>query len=182
MSHDMRTTVTSHLLEELGMKRLVDVKSDLKPHQIQKDINQVYKFIEYLQRNINPFDCENLDKEHLYNKGTGRASSNEVADFLLNFIENGRLRKEQFIDECAESEDRFESTISKNKVLNFSSSNVRKRVQLKDKVTVVQMQRDLFGSMHAASLQNEENPDMEKLLTYPLTPIPLALCHLDGTI
>ena len=41
------------------------------------------------------------------------------------------------------------------------------------------MQRDLFGRLLAISV--EENIDLEKVLSYPLTPLPLALCHLDGT-
>lgn len=45
------------------------------------------------------------------------------------------------------------------------------------------MQSDLFGRMLAVSLEAENNsPDVEKLLSYPLTPIPLCLCRLDGTI
>lgn len=42
------------------------------------------------------------------------------------------------------------------------------------------MQRDLFGLLLAVSL--EQQIDIEKVLSYPLTPVPLSLCHLDGTI
>lgn len=55
---------------------------------------------------------------------------------------------------------------------------------LKNKVTKVQLQRDLFGKMLAAFIGSESNqiPDVEKLLSYPLTPIPLAFCYLDGSV
>lgn len=41
------------------------------------------------------------------------------------------------------------------------------------------MQRDLFVRLLAVSV--EQSIDLEKVLAYPLTPIPFALCHLDGT-
>ena len=42
------------------------------------------------------------------------------------------------------------------------------------------MVRDLFGSILYASLQRKI--DMAEILKYPLTPIPLSLCHVDGTM
>ena len=40
------------------------------------------------------------------------------------------------------------------------------------------MVRDLFGSILFLSLQHKI--DMEEVLSYPLTPIPLPLCHVDS--
>lgn len=42
------------------------------------------------------------------------------------------------------------------------------------------MQRDLFGQLLHISLKKDL--DLEKVLTYPLTPVPLSMCHLDGSI
>jgi hypothetical protein len=42
------------------------------------------------------------------------------------------------------------------------------------------MQRDLFGQLLLISLEQKLNID--KVLAYPLTPVPLALCHIDGMI
>ena len=42
------------------------------------------------------------------------------------------------------------------------------------------MQRDLFGQLLSISLK--KTLDIDKVLSYPLTPVPLALCHLDGSI
>lgn len=44
----------------------------------------------------------------------------------------------------------------------------------------MRLQRDLFGRMLAISIN--ENTDIEKILTYPLTPVPMSMCHLDGSI
>ena len=42
------------------------------------------------------------------------------------------------------------------------------------------MQRNLFGQLLYISL--EKQIDIEKILTYPLMPVPLSMCHFDGSI
>lgn len=42
------------------------------------------------------------------------------------------------------------------------------------------MQRDLFGRLLGLSLEQQIN--IEKVLTYPLTPVPLSLCHINRNI
>ena len=44
----------------------------------------------------------------------------------------------------------------------------------------MRLQRDLFGRMLAISMN--ANTYIEKIITYPLTPVPMAMCHLDGSI
>lgn len=48
------------------------------------------------------------------------------------------------------------------------------------KVIEIKMQRNLFGKLLRLSL--EKNLDLNSVLSYPLTPIPLSLCHVDGAI
>ena len=42
------------------------------------------------------------------------------------------------------------------------------------------MERELFGSILFLALQRKI--DVGEVLKYPLTPIPLSLCHVDGTL
>ena len=42
------------------------------------------------------------------------------------------------------------------------------------------MRKPRFGSILCVAL--EKKVDMEDFLTYPLTPVPLSLCHLDGSM
>ena len=64
--------------------------------------------------------------------------------------------------------------------MNFTDILKKKKISLSGKVVELQMQRDLFGQLLSVSLQKELNID--KVLTYPLTPVPLSMCHIDGTI
>lgn len=53
-------------------------------------------------------------------------------------------------------------------------------MNISGKVVEVRMQRDLFGRLLGISLEN--SIDVAKILSYPLTPVLLSLCHIDGTI
>lgn len=47
-------------------------------------------------------------------------------------------------------------------------------------VQEVTMQRDLFGRMLGLSM--DHSPNIEEMLCYPLIPVPMSMCHFDGTI
>lgn len=51
---------------------------------------------------------------------------------------------------------------------------------MNDKVQEVRLQRDLFGRLLAISMT--ENPDIQKILSYPITSVPMSMCQMDGTI
>lgn len=55
-----------------------------------------------------------------------------------------------------------------------------KKIVINNKVQGVRLQRDLFGRLLAISVTL--NPDMEKILSYPITPVPMSMCQMDGTI
>lgn len=55
---------------------------------------------------------------------------------------------------------------------------LKKAIKINNKVQEVRLQHDLFGRMLAISIN--ENTDIEKILTYPLTLVPIFMCHLDG--
>lgn len=55
-----------------------------------------------------------------------------------------------------------------------------KKVKINEKVQEIRLQRDLFGRMLGIAIK--EKTDVEKILTFPITPVPMSLCHLDGSI
>jgi len=89
--------------------------------------------------------------------------------------------REKFISNCAIDSSRFEKPIEKQKILNFSQENIKKKIGTTvGKVQEIRMQRNLFGRMLGISL--EKQIDVLETLKYPLTPIPTSMCHLDGTM
>lgn len=178
-SHSLRSTIIAHVMEETGMRKRQDVTTDLQKNRIKKSSEQIKNFTEIIKTNFNPF-ANDIDRHSLFNMSTGQAVPEEIENFLLNIEQNGNAQREQFIEECTQDKDRFERAIKKNKILNFTHALQKKKITVSGKVIEVRMQRDLFGQLLCISLNKTLN--IEKVLSYPLMPVPLSMCHLDGSI
>lgn len=178
-SHCFRSTCTTHIHTESGLKKNQDTTADLEPHNIIKSNTRVQSLVDTIRKNLNPFD-PTIDKSLLYNISTGKPASTEIANFLLSVNTFGNQLKSDFIKECSESPDRFEKSIKLNKIMNFVSGNKKQIVKVNNKEKAIKMQRDLFGRILIISLKHET--DISKIFSYPLTPLPNCFCHLDGTI
>lgn len=178
-SHSIRSTIISHVMQEAGLSKRQDVTADLEKNRIAKNKKQLDKFIAAVLNNLNPFD-ENVEKESLFNISNGQAAKEDIEKFLLSIEKCGELQRESFVKECEEDPYRFEKPIKRNKMLTFTEALKKKKVVVNGKIQELRMQRDLFGRLLAVSL--EQHIDLEKVLSFPLTPVPLSLCHLDGTM
>ena len=65
-------------------------------------------------------------------------------------------------------------------LLTFASEAGEHKLKKTDKVVAACLVRDLFGCILYHSLQ--QNIDMAEVLKYSLTPVPLSLSHVDGTM
>lgn len=178
-SHGIRSTIISYIYEDTGLIKPQDVSAELQENKIKTNTDLLNNFMTSINKNVNPFSHQ-LEKADLYNIGTGKATSKNVADFLLNIETTGNKLRENFIAECNADAQRFEKPLKKCKIANFSSEGQKKKVKVGNKVQELRMQRDLFGRLLGVSI--EQKIDLRKALSYPLTPVPMALCHLDGTI
>ncbi len=90
----------------------------------------------------------------------------------------GRKWSDDFKNESLEDGNRFQKPIKRRKVKNFSSDAAALKVKTKDKkVQQVQATRDL-GRMLYLSLTFDL--DIEHILQFPLTPVPLTLSDIAG--
>ncbi|XP_047992980.1 uncharacterized protein LOC125231567 [Leguminivora glycinivorella] len=178
-SHEIRSTIISHTYEMTGLRKHQDVTADLEKSSIRRDSSHLQLFINAFTKFVNPFET-NIDQQQLFNISSGKAASQAVQDYLLNIEANGAKLREQFISECTNSSERFEKAIPKVKIMNFSTEISNKTVKSGHKVQEIKMQRDLFGRMLGLSLDHKI--DMEKMLCYPITPLPMSMCHLDGSV
>lgn len=140
---------------------------------------QLVKLIQIIKESINPFRSS-LDKDLLFNISNGQAADDHVADFLLSVEKKGEELRNTFINECAEDKDRFDRSLKMNKMNKFTVLQSKKKVKISGKLVEVRLQRDLFGQLLVVAL--DKQLDIEKVLTYPLTPIPFSLGHLDESI
>ncbi|XP_077263749.1 uncharacterized protein LOC143898274 isoform X3 [Temnothorax americanus] len=179
-NHGARTRIISHVLTRAGLNRShQDIAADLHPDRIKKHRKQIEAFLHSIQQTINPFSSS-IDKNQLYNISTGQATTPEIANSLLNAVSAGTLLRDQFITECNINSDRFHQPLKKNPVLTFASLKKKKKMKIGQKIHEVKLQRDLFGRLLALSL--DTNIDLEKMLCFPITPVPLSLCHIDGSL
>ncbi|CAH1173831.1 unnamed protein product [Phaedon cochleariae] len=178
-SHTLRSTIISHTMDQTGLRKVQDITADLQKSRITKNSQQVHNFIDNIKQNIDPFSAD-LDKNYLFNISTGQTVQENIERFLLNVEIMGNEQRDNFIKECVEDENRFEKPIKRNKVLNFTDNMQKKKIPVSGKVVELRMQRDLFGQFLCISLK--KSLDIEKVLIYPLTPVPLSMCHIDGTI
>ena len=65
----------------------------------------------------------------LYNISSGQAATNSIADFLLNVEINGQELREKFIKECALNEKRFTQKIKQNKIMAFTDTIKKRKLQ-----------------------------------------------------
>ncbi|CAH1154920.1 unnamed protein product [Phaedon cochleariae] len=176
----LRSEVCSHLLKTLGLSGIERTTNDLKEDRIRKSRMQMANFINGLNLRMNPFD-ESLKEELLYNISTGEAAPKDVALFLTSIESIGNEMRTSMINACIEDEDAFHNyTIKRVKINNFASVVKKRKIGIGGKVTEVKFQKDLFGRLLAISL--EKKIDLTKVLTYPLTPVPLSMCQIEGII
>ncbi|KAK4873797.1 hypothetical protein RN001_013157 [Aquatica leii] len=163
-NHTIRSTIINHTMKQTGLDKLQDVTEDFKSSRITKSTEQLHRFIDGIKRNINPFD-DNLDKEYLYNISTGEAVTEHIENFLFNVEEEGNKKREKFILNCITDPNKFEQAIPILKGHTFADMTNKKKITVARGEMELRVQRDLFEQ-----------------LSYLLTPVPLSMCHLDGTI
>ena len=83
--------------------------------------------------------------------------------------------------ECIEDPTRFSKSIKRQTIHSFATEGGTKNIKVGDGKTISAcLIRDLFSSILFLSL--ERKADMAEVLSYPLTPVPLSLSHVDGTV
>ena len=177
--HHISTTMISNVFNELGLTRSDDVSKELKPNKIRKNCNDINALTNSIIDTMDPFSNE-INKEVLFNIATGKAAPKEIEDFLLNIETIGSIARDKFVNECKEDPKRFEQGIPRQKLRTFAANGKRFKLNTESKTVAIRMERDLFGSILFLALKKKV--DMSSVLKYPLTPAPLSLCHVDGTM
>lgn len=174
----IRSAIVGNLLFQAGMNAPEDVTNDLRPNRIKKDNEDLSKLIQGIKSTMNPF-AQQAD-DNLYCLTSGKKLPDQIKEDVLSFITQGEAWATEFKEACFEDPLRFEKPIKRRKVQNFASASVNTKVPAKQKVQEVQGTRDLFGRLLV--IGTTEKIDLEKVLEFPLTPVPLSLAHTDGSI
>ena len=93
----------------------------------------------------------------------------------------GNEARKSFIKKCVENPNWFEERIKNNKIYSFVTDSGKQNVQeAEGKIVEAILIIELFGSILCFSMQ--QKIDMVEVLKYLLTPVPLCLSHVDGSV
>ena len=127
---------------------------------------------------MNPFMLEN--DENLYCLTSGQRLDDTIKNEILGYRGKGEQWSDEFRSACFSDPANFEKPIKRRKVKNFAAAAVKTKTQSKIKLDEIQGTRDLFGRLLLISTM--EKIDIEKVLEFPLTAVPLSLAHTDGSM
>ena len=131
-----------------------------------------------LEETLNPFK-ENLPA--LICLTTGRATSTDIQDDLTDIVNIGSKWYQEYLTECKDDPKRFEKPIKRRKVKNFTHDALKTKFSSKDKkIREIQCTRDIFGRL--LFLASSKKLNLASVLSFPLTQVPLSLCHITGAI
>lgn len=178
-NHFIRTSITSYYsLEKLGIQNQEDTTKELKPHRVTKDNADLNLLTAGIKNFVNPFS-EVIPSDQLINIATGKSCSHEIESFLLNVVTTGKTARDNFVTECSIDEVRFEKPMKRIKVKTFANQGVKFSVKQKETVSEIKLERDLISKILLLAI--DKNIDLQLVLHYPLTPVPMPLCNIDGS-
>ncbi|KAL2091652.1 hypothetical protein ACEWY4_013915 [Coilia grayii] len=178
ITRSARSAIIGSILQKTGLKSPDEGMKDLKDHRIRKDNEDMTKVLDTISTHMNPFQTESDD--NLYCLSTGKSVPNDIKADLLHCQELGKRWCQEFEDGCRHDPARFEKAIPRRKVKNFTSVAVKASVKSNKKVVELQGTRDLFGRL--LYLSSKYNLDLNRVFSFPLTPVPLSLAHIDGSL
>ena len=84
-------------MDGLGLTEKEDVSSDLRNAKIKKNAADIKSTKETINNTMNHFSSYDLDPLLLYNIGSGKATSPQTTEFLLNIDARGNEKQDTFI-------------------------------------------------------------------------------------
>ena len=175
--HFIKTTILSHVFQHCNLSRKEDVSRETYPNRMKKDTLQLNALLSYIKQCRNPF---NGNEEELVNLATGQVAPKEVWSFLLNIMTTGTKEYEKFVQSVITDPAAFEKPIKKQVINNFASMGVKVKRIRNSQVEVLKMGRNYLSTLLVTAINKKI--DLELVLQYPLSPIPLVFGHPDGSM
>ena len=159
---------------------------DLQAYHMRKSEAAVLRTQNVIKDFINPWTI--ADKENLYCISSGAPCPENATEQILNAEAKGKDLKDKFIKERFQNETgknkpekHFFDPIPKTKLLTMEVNNkIVKLTSTQGKVIQYQEQSDIAFTLLVKSQKSEEPIDLEKLVSFPLTPVPHMLGTPDG--
>lgn len=155
-------------MKMVGMNKANDCHSELSESRVCRDNNDLKKIIKSIHSSVNPFEMDELDYLP------------DICNSLLNIDALGMKMHNKFVSECLQDEGRLEKAVTRNKRHTFVNQGARNKRSQNAVVKELRCTQNMFGRI--GFIATKTTVDLRYLMTFPLTPVPLAFCHSDGTM
>ena len=179
MTRHVRASYHQCVLEMVNMdSSKSNSHKDLRASQITQSEEDTCRVMQAIDNFINPFQVES--KDVLYCLSSGAPAPSDVEKDLLEADQRGKEAYREFIGErLIERNKSFHDPIKKVKLKAFAS--VAKSVKVTEqskKTKQITAERNVFGQLILLAIENQIS--MERMLSFPLGPVPWALATADG--
>ncbi|KAL8572866.1 hypothetical protein ACOMHN_011115 [Nucella lapillus] len=179
MTRHVRASFLAATLEMAGMTGddVNKVHKDLQPSGTRTSEDNVKRMTESFLSFMNPFSVE---EPGLYCLSSGMPAPESVQEALLSADTRGKEAFNIFITERLVNKTlNFHAPLKKVGLKTFASVHKTKTVRASSNKTIqVAAQRDIFGQLMMISQEN--NINLQKVMCYPLSPIPWSMATPDG--
>ena len=136
--------------------------------------------MEVINNFINPFTIE--DKDTLYCLSSGAPVPSNVENDILMSDEIGKKAHKQFVqDRLIKKSISFHTPVKKQNLKSFANQAKTSLVHGKARKNIeITVERNVFRQLVILALQHELS--LERVLSYPLGPVPWALATSDGAM
>ena len=171
---------TKSLNSMAGFGECSSIYKPLRPTQIIRSEELVSKVQTVLETEyINPFYID-IEKSQLVNLSSGIPLPDSSTDEIIKYYETGKKLSEDFRRERLVNQSvKFHAPIKRNNYASFSKKVVK--IKVGKKVKTLEVNRNVIGSLLSFTAKTGKPIDFERALQHPLSPIPLSICHPDGT-
>lgn len=190
----VRWALTRHILGDYSMKmrercglhaRTDETHEQNQPAAMKRDEKHIVDLVEHIQSNMtNPFDTAMHPESALVNISTGLHASDEVKSSLANVVNTGKQRLEAFAHGTLSSEGTrsFYAPIQRSGLKTFSDMLKPTRILHQGKSQNVCIAAELVFRRALTLSGVRESINMRSILSLPVTSVPTALFHEDGTM
>ena len=178
-------TLTQRGMALSELKQLVGLQSGEEPAnqqrkwRIKRDNADIDALTNALNSTCNPFTSHS--PHELVNLSSGKSTAKETEEFLLSTLSRGEEHRLKFERECSDDSSLFLKTMPRIKMFNFAAENARRGKLSERRINATEGVRDIFGRILAVTAKTSNSFNLKHILTYPITDVPLALAHSDGT-
>ena len=174
-----RASFVSLLKEQLGVNSKDNPHKDNMKSEMKKSDKKVRAVMQSFKGFQNPFEMTGEDSP-LVSLSSGLQASKQVEDDMLTLQEVGRKQHQSFIKErLVTKSTSFHAPIKRNRKQNFASLSKTTSLKTSQKQELkLKAQRNVFGQL--LMLSEKHHLDLQKVMEYPLGPVPWSLATADG--